>query len=275
MPSQPMEKISACVISFNDEHTIAWSVGSVQWADEIVVVDTGSTDRTIEIAERLGARVVRTAPFQGFGEIRARATAECRHEWILSLDSDEHCPPAAREEIIALLAVAAHDAYLVPRHNYFMGRLIRGSGWYRSCRTPQLFRKDRMRYVPSLTHESYELLSDRPVGRLENVFLHCPFHDLEEVLHKTNVISSLGARTPSNKPPSMWSALGHGLWAFARLYVLKGGFVDGWAGFIIALSNFEGTFYRYAKRYEHAHGFHLPAEAEQIASEKRLASGEQ
>ena len=256
-----MDKISACVISFNDEHTIAWSVGSVQWADEIVVVDTGSTDRTVEIAEQLGARVVRTAPFKGFGEIRNRAVAECRHEWILSLDSDEHCPPAARDEIRRRLTDgAAHGAYLVPRHNYFMGRLIRGSGWYRDSRTPQLFRKACMRYVPSLSHESHELLSERPVGRLDNVFLHCPFHDLDEVLYKTNVISSLGARMPSTKRPSMWSALGHGAWAFVRLYVLKRGFVDGWAGFVIALSNFEGTFYRYAKRYEQAQNYGLPPE---------------
>jgi glycosyltransferase involved in cell wall biosynthesis len=254
-----MEKLSACVISNNDEHTIAWSLSSVQWADEIVVVDTGSTDRTVEIAEQFGARVVRDIPFTGFGETRNRAAAECSHEWILSLDSDERCPPAARDEIKALLAGgAAHDAYLVPRYNYFMGRLIRGSGWYRDSRTPQLFRKDCMRYVPALSHESHELLSDKPLGRLNNVFLHCPFSDLTEVLHKANVISSLGARTPSNRHPSMWNALGRGVWAFVRLYVLKRGFMDGWAGFVIALSNFEGTFYRYAKRYEQAQGWGLP-----------------
>jgi glycosyltransferase involved in cell wall biosynthesis len=254
-----MTKLSACVVTFNDEHTVAWSLGSVQWADEIVVVDAGSTDRTIEIAEQFGARIVRTAPFKGFGEIRARATAECRHEWVLSIDPDERCSSAAREEIRALLSgEARHDAYLVPRHNYLMGRLIRGSGWYRDSRTPQLFRKDAMRYKPSLTHESYEVLTGRPVGRLQNVFLHCPFVDLEEVLQKTNVISSLGARAPSGKPVSMWGALGHGIWAFVRMYVVKRGFVDGWAGFVIALSNFEGTFYRYAKRYEQAQNFGLP-----------------
>jgi glycosyltransferase involved in cell wall biosynthesis len=256
-----MEQLSACVITNNDEHTVAWSVSSVQWADEVVVVDTGSTDRTIEIAESLGARVVRSVPFTGFGEVRNRAAAECRHAWILSLDSDERCPPAARDEIRALLAGgAAHDAYLVPRYNYFMGRLIRGSGWYRDSRTPQLYRNGAMRYLPALSHEGYELTTGKPVGRLENVFQHCPFHDLEEVLRKANVISSLGARTPSNRPASMWGALGHGLWAFIRLYVVKRGFMDGWAGFVIALSNFEGTFYRYAKRYERAQGWGLPPE---------------
>jgi len=117
-----------------------------------------------------------------------------------------------------------------------------------------------MRYVPSLSHESYEMVNGASVGRLQNVFQHVPFHDLDEVLHKTNVISSLGARAPSNRRPSMWSALGHGAWPFVRLFVLKRGFIDGWAGFIIALSNFEGTFYRYAKRYEQAQGYGLPPE---------------
>ncbi|MET0924222.1 MAG: glycosyltransferase family 2 protein, partial [Xanthobacteraceae bacterium] len=94
-----MPKISACVISFNDEHTIAWSVGSVTWVDEIVVVDTGSTDRTIEIAERLGARIVRTTPFAGFGEMRNRAMEHCRNDWVFSLDADEHCTRELEAEI--------------------------------------------------------------------------------------------------------------------------------------------------------------------------------
>ena len=164
-----MEKLSACVITYNDEHTVAWSVSSVQWADEIVVVDTGSTDRTVEIAEPLGARVVRSVPFTGFGEVRNRAAAECRHAWILSLDADERCPPAARDEIKGAASPAGRRTTPIwsPRYNYFMGRLIRGSGWYRDSRTPQLYRQDCMRYLPALSHEGYELTTDKPVGRLD------------------------------------------------------------------------------------------------------------
>src|SRR5215211_5243953 len=111
-----MHKISACVITYNDEHTVAWSVGSVQWAHEVVVVDTGSTDRTIEIAERLGARVVPTAPFAGFGEMRNRALEHCTHDWVFSVDADEHCTRPLQDEIMALLAgEPAHDAYYDPR----------------------------------------------------------------------------------------------------------------------------------------------------------------
>src|SRR5437667_3054362 len=128
-----------------------------------------------------------------------------------------------------------------------MGRWIRGSGWYRDHRTPQLFRKSCFRYTPSLSHEDHELLSDRPVGWLENAIWHYPFRNCDEVLKKANLYSSLGADALAPRQVSMWSALGHGLWAFVRLFIFRRGFVDGWAGFMIALSNFEGTFYRYAK----------------------------
>ena len=256
-----MQKISACIITFNDEHTVEWSISSVRWADEIVVVDTGSTDRTIEIAQSLGARIVHTQPFAGFGVMRNRAIEHCSNEWVFSLDSDEHCTQAARDEIVATLAgTPAHDAYYILRYNYFMGRWIRGSGYYRDHRTPQLFRKSCLRYTPSLSHEAHELTSDRPAGTLKNPILHFPFSRLEEVLKKANLYSSLGAEAMAGRRVSMWSALGHGVWAFLRMYVLRRGFVDGWAGFIIALSNFEGTFYRYAKAYERAQAWGLPSE---------------
>lgn len=254
-----MPKISACVITFNDEHTVAWAVSSVQWTDEIVVVDTGSSDRTIEIAQSLGARVVRTAPFDGFGTMRNRAVEACAHAWIFSLDADEHCTVALRDEILSVFAAEPpHDAYFIPRMNYFMGRWIRGSGWYRDHRTPQLFRKTKFRYTASLSHEGHELASERPVGHLNNVLWHFPFNNLDEVLYKANLYSTLGAKGLATRRASMWGALGHGLWAFVRLYVFRMGFIDGWAGFIIALSNFEGTFYRYAKRYEQSRGWGLP-----------------
>jgi glycosyltransferase involved in cell wall biosynthesis len=254
-------KISACIITNNDEHVAAWSIASVTWADEVVVVDTGSTDRTIEIAKSLGARVVHAEPFAGFGAMRNRAIEHCSHEWIFSLDADEHCTGAIRDEIVRLLAQEpAHDAYFIRRYNYFMGRLIRGSGWYRDCRTPQLFRKGAFRYTPSLSHEAGEVTTGRGTGTLDNMILHFPFSRMEEVLKKANIYSSLGAEAMAGRRVSMWSALGHGIWAFLRIYFLRGGIVDGWAGFVIALSNFEGTFYRYAKCYERAQGWGLPDE---------------
>src|SRR5262249_33009834 len=106
-----MQKISACIITNNDEHIVAWSVSSVDWVDEIVVVDTGSTDRTIEIAQSLGARVVHSEPFAGFGAMRNRAKEYCTNDWVFSLDADERCTKVVRDEIRMLLAdTPAHDA---------------------------------------------------------------------------------------------------------------------------------------------------------------------
>src|SRR4249920_15322 len=125
-----MQKISAYILTFNEAAKIEAAVSSVLWADEIVVVDSHSTDRTVELAQALGARVVQIT-FEGFGELRNRAMEACRYDWIFSLDADERCTAAARDEILALLAAEpAHDAYLVPRRSYFMGRWISGSGWY-------------------------------------------------------------------------------------------------------------------------------------------------
>src|SRR5512137_327429 len=105
----PMNKISAYIIAFNEAEKIEQAVGSVLWADEVVVADSGSTDETVAIAERLGARVVQI-PFEGFGELRNKAVATCRYEWILSIDADERCTPEVRDEILGLLGgTPAHE----------------------------------------------------------------------------------------------------------------------------------------------------------------------
>ena len=245
-----MQKISAYILAFNEAEKIADAVSSVLWADEIVVADSGSTDRTAEIAQSLGARVVQL-PFYGFGDLRNRAIAECRCDWIFSLDSDERCTAEVRDEILAVLSSSpAHDAYLVPRRNYMMGRWIKGSGWYPNFRQPQLFRKGAMRYRPDLVHEGYEVVTDKPIGTLRHAVWQIPFRNLEEVIHKVDRYSSLGAQKMTRKKVSMAGAVGHASWAFLKHYFFKRGFVDGWAGFVIAFGNFEGTFYRYAKRYE-------------------------
>jgi glycosyltransferase involved in cell wall biosynthesis len=257
-----MQKISAYILTLNEAEKIADAVSSVLWADEIVVADSGSSDGTVEIAQSLGARVVQL-PFHGFGDLRNRAIVECRYEWIFCLDSDERCTAEVRDEILAVLSLSApaHDAYVVPRRNYMMGRWIKGSGWYPNFRQPQLFRKGTMRYADDLVHEGYELLTQRPLGRLHGAIWQLPFRNLEEVISKMNRYSSLGVRKLSGKRVSMGGALGHGLWAFFKHYLFKQGYRDGWAGFVIALGNFEGTFYRYAKRYEQMKAWSAPPTA--------------
>jgi glycosyltransferase involved in cell wall biosynthesis len=256
-----MLKISAYILAYNEAEKIADAVSSVLWADEIIVADSGSTDRTAEIAQALGARVIQI-PFHGFGDLRNRAIAQCSHDWIFSLDADERCTPEVRDEVLSILASGPqHDAYLVPRRNYMMGRWIKGSGWYPNFRQPQLFCKDAMRYDNDPVHEGYELLTAGPLGQLQNAIWQFPFRNLEEVIRKMNRYSSLGAQKLASKRVSMGSALGHGIWAFIKHYLFKRGYRDGWAGFVIALGNFEGTFYRYAKRYEELQAWTPPPSA--------------
>jgi glycosyltransferase involved in cell wall biosynthesis len=245
-----MQKISAYILAFNEAEKVKAAVESVLWADEVVLVDSGSTDGTPEIASGLGARVVQVQ-FNGFGELRNRAVEACRYDWIFSLDADERCTRPVRDEILGLLAgTPPFDIYRVPRRNYFMGRWIRGSGWYPNFRQPQFFRKGSMRYTLEPVHEGFEVIGGKPVGTLRNAIWQFPFRDLGEIIHKANRYSSLGAQKLAGKRVSMAGAVGHGLWAFLKHYIFKLGFIDGWAGFAIAFGNFEGTYYRYAKRYE-------------------------
>lgn len=256
-----MQKVTVYIIAYNEAAKIADTINSVLWADEIVLADSASTDGTDRIAAEMGARVVQI-PFEGFGHLRNRAIAACTHEWILSIDTDEQCTPEVRDEVLSLLAgQPAHDAYLVPRRNYFMGQWVTHSGWYPNFRQPQLFRKGAMRYVESPVHEGYELLTPKPVGRLQHAIWQVPFRNFEEVVKKANRYSTLGALKLADRRVSMGQAVAHGMWSFIKHFVFKKGFLDGWPGFVIALGNFEGTFYRYAKRYEAQEAWPLPTQS--------------
>ncbi|MCG8568058.1 MAG: glycosyltransferase family 2 protein, partial [Desulfobacterales bacterium] len=150
-----MEKISVYIIAYNEEDKLKDALESVQWADEIVVADSFSTDNTAAVAEAHGARVVQV-PFDGFGNLRNQAIAACSHDWIFSLDSDERCTLAAKDEIHDIInAPDSLDAYYVPRKNFFMGQWIRRSGYYPDYRQPQLFKKGALVFKPDAVHERY------------------------------------------------------------------------------------------------------------------------
>lgn len=248
-----MNKISVYIIAFNEGEKIRDAINSVLWADEIVVADSFSQDNTAEIAEALGARVVQI-PFRGFGDLRNRAMEACTHEWIFSLDSDERCTPEVRDEIFQYLRDPQADAYYVPRRNYFMGRWIKYSGFYPDYRQPQLFRKGALKFKEDdPVHEEFSIVSQLPVAYFNQAIWQYPFRRMDELLHKANKYSTLGATKLARGGRgscSLWTALAHGAWSFFHMYILKRGVLDGWPGFIIALYNFEGTFYKYAKLHE-------------------------
>ncbi len=247
-----MSKISAYIIAYNEAWKIKDAINSVLWADEIVVVDSHSTDDTVMIAESMGARVVQV-DFQGFGDLRNRAIAACQYQWVFSLDSDERCTAEARDEILATIADPGEsEAWYIPRRNFFMGRWIKHSGFYPDYRQPQLFKKGCLVFAPDMVHEAYTVESSVPAAYLKSAIWQIPFKNLEEVLHKANKYSTLGAEklAANGKHAGMLKAFGRGCWSFFKLYFLKLGILDGWAGFVIALGNFEGTFFRYAKLHE-------------------------
>lgn len=241
--------LSVIVITKNEEAVIRRCLESVAWADEIVVVDSGSTDRTQSISRELGAKAHPTADWPGFGPQKNRALDLATGDWVLSLDADEWLPPELQAEVRNTVAgPSPHSAFRVPRASYFCGRLMRYSGWWPDP-VLRLFRRGRARFSNDLVHE--RLIVDGTVGELSYPLLHESFAGLEEVLDKVNRYSSAGAQmmVADGRAGSLTSAVAHGAWTFMRTYVLKAGFMDGREGFMLAVSNAEGVYYRYLKAW--------------------------
>lgn len=240
--------LSAILITRNEEANIRDCLASVAFARERIVVDSGSTDATVAIAREMGAQVVQTPDWPGFGPQKNRALAQASQPWIFSIDADERVTPQLRDEILAAIAADAHApaAYEMPRRSSYCGQYITHAGWYPD-RVTRLFRRGSARFSDDVVHE--RVVASGPVGRLHSDLLHESFPDLESVLDKLNRYSTAGAERMrrAGKRASLSSAVLHGLWAFLRTYVLQRGFLDGRMGFVLAVSNAEGTYYRYLK----------------------------
>ncbi len=245
--------VSVFVLTRNEEHKIEAALESIAWAGEIVVIDSFSTDRTVEIARRFGSTIVQLE-FQRFGELRQAGIKHTTLPWIFSLDADERCTPEARDEILGVIANPdAADAYLIPRRNELLGRKIRHSGWYPDYRQPQLFRRGRMDYsVEDDVHEGYVLRGR--LGRLEHAITQIPYRTTSEIIQKMDRYTTLMACNlrRRGKTSSFPAAVFRGSWAFFKVYVLQFGFLDGAAGFMIALLRFENSFYKHMKLVESA-----------------------
>ena len=237
--------LSVIIITKNEAHAIAKCLESVSWADEIIVLDSGSTDETVSICESYGARV-QNADWPGFGIQKNRALALASCDWVLSLDADESVTPELRTEILVTIAHGTAEAYSFPRSSSYCGRYMRHSGWWPD-RVTRLFRRDRARFSEDLVHE--KLLVDGNTAELASPLIHDAFSNLEEVLEKIDRYSTAGAlkMAENGKKSSLSKAILHGGWTFFRTYFLKAGFMDGREGFMLAVSNAEGAYYRYLK----------------------------
>ena len=161
-----MNQISVYIIAYNEAEKVAATIKSAQWADEVVVIDSWSTDGTDRIAQELGAKVVQVE-FKGFGDLRNQAIGACQHDWIFSLDADERCTSEVALEIREIInGDNPLDAYWVPRRNFFMGKWVKHSGWYPNYRQPQLFRRGALAYDNQPVHEGFDLFTTKPLGTL-------------------------------------------------------------------------------------------------------------
>ena len=256
--------LSVILITRNEAAHVAGCLASVAFADEWIVVDSGSTDATCEIARGCGATVVSTADWPGFGAQKNRALAQARGRWVLSIDADERVTPELAAQIRAVVAADAADAtghqsaaetaasggklagYEFSRLSSFCGQWMRHGDWYPD-RVLRLFRRDAGRFSDDLVHE--RLIVGGPIGRLNGELLHDSMPTLEGALDKMNRYTTGRAldKVRAGKGGGLVAALSHGLWAFFRGYVLRRGWLDGRLGFVLAVYVAEGTYYRYLK----------------------------
>ena len=241
-----MASLSVIVITKNEAGNIGACLQSLGFADQLVVLDSGSWDTTLEIARKMGAEVSENLEWLGFGIQKNRALALARCDWVLSIDADERVTQQLQDEILVALENPAFDVYSFPRLSSYCGQYMHYSGWHPD-RVTRLFRRGAAEFSRELVHE--KVVGSSPVGQLESPLLHESFKTFEAVMDKANRYSTAGALMlfERGKTASPAKALGHGAWAFFRTYILRRGFMDGRMGLVLAISNAEGTYYRYLK----------------------------
>jgi glycosyltransferase involved in cell wall biosynthesis len=239
--------LSAVIIAKNEAANVAECLDGLAFCDETVVVDSGSSDDTVALAKAKGARVVHR-DFDGFGPQKAFALSHVTSDWVLSIDADERVNAELERAISAAIDSNRADGYEIPRRSSFCGREIRHSGWAPDY-VLRLFRRTHGRFTDDLVHE--RVICDGTVARLDAPLTHHPVRRLEDALSRVDRYSTAGAEMLVTSRRRVWfvSGIAHGAWAFFRAYVLRAGFLDGPEGFLIAVANAEGTYYRYMKAW--------------------------
>lgn len=244
-----MPKLSVTIITRDEATDIAAALESVRWADEIVVIDSGSTDDTAAIARRYTDRVcVREWP--GYAAQKNVAASLASHDWILSIDADERVTPELAQEIRALLgSEPSAAAFRLPRVTYHLGRWIRSTDWYPDYQ-PRLYHKTRARWTGVYVHETVS--ADGTVGTLRHELQHYAYRDISDHLETIGRYTSLAARQmhEQGRRAGLLHLAAHPPFAFLRNYLAKGGFREGSVGFVISLMNAYYVFLKFAKLWE-------------------------
>jgi glycosyltransferase involved in cell wall biosynthesis len=239
--------LSAVIITKNEAANIVDCLDGLAFCDEIIVVDSGSTDATVALAQAKNARVVRH-PFEGFGRQKAYALSLANGEWVLSIDADERVDAELARAIAAAVASNRADGYEMPRRSSFCDREIRHSGWAPDY-VLRLFKRTRAHFTDDNVHE--RVICEGTVARLDAPLIHNPVRRLEDALSRIDRYSTAGAEMllASGRRITFATGILRGAWAFFRAYVLRAGFLDGPQGFLLAVATAEGTYYRYMKAW--------------------------
>lgn len=251
--------LSAILITRNEAHNLADCLTSLQGlVDEIVVVDTQSSDDTVTIAQRFGAKIAQPDDWPGFGAQKNRALELATQPWVLSIDADERVTPELVAEINSVIGRTRRDdshpdalakqyaAYEIPRLSWYCGKFIQHCGW-RPDNVLRLFRRGTARFSDDLVHE--RVITSEAIGQLKNHLLHYSYLNFSQVLAKVEAYSSASAQQAFNRGErgSVAKAVTHGAWAFFRTYVLRVGFLDGVHGLALSISNAQTSYYKYVK----------------------------
>jgi glycosyltransferase involved in cell wall biosynthesis len=241
--------ISVTILTKNCEETLAATLASVQTFSEVIVYDSGSTDRTLEIARSFPNVKIIQGTFNGFGPTHNAATASASHDWILSIDSDEVLTPELSAEI-ARLDLDRNRVYQIPRHNYLNGKWIRWCGGWHPDPVVRLYHRRATQFSDDAVHEKV-LIGTLKLTPLTSPLLHTPYRRMEDFLTKMQTYSTLFANQHrGKKSSSIGKALTHGTSAFLKSYLFKRGFLGGKEGLIISLYNGHTSFYKYMKLLE-------------------------
>jgi len=240
--------ISICILTKNAALTIQKTLESTLSFPEVLLLDNGSTDKTLELAKQYPNVKIFETPFSGFGPLRNEAASLAQNDWILALDSDEILSPKLTDEL-QTLSLQSTSIYSISRLNFYNNRQIKGCGWHPE-RVIRLYHRSNTSYCNSAVHESV-LKKNLKVMHLKNPILHTPYRTTSDFLSKMQHYSTLFAEQNRNKKKSSFTkALIHGAFAFFRSYFLKRGFIDGKEGFLISLYNANTSFYKYIKLKE-------------------------
>ncbi|MBN1292122.1 MAG: glycosyltransferase family 2 protein [Candidatus Latescibacteria bacterium] len=250
--SKKKASISAYIITQNEEKNIDRLLSSILWMDEIIVLDSGSTDNTVNIAKKLGAKVSYHS-FSNYIEQKNEAMSLCTGEWLINLDADEEITPELRKSIEMVLDYKNFtdkpDIYNIIRKTYYMGRWINHCGWYPQYIT-RMSRRGKASWSGELIHE--KLVAESPSGTLVGDLLHRPYGNLGDHLRKMDKYTEMWAHQESKagRKASIHSLLLRPMGKFIKIYILKAGFLDYVPGLIVAVMASWYTFMKYARLYE-------------------------